>query len=106
MVICTILGYAHPFKRLRTNFVNLAGEAVILMIADLLLITSDPNLGVANRLALGWLIIVILGTSIIVSTGSSIYASLKESKLKCQRCNAQRLAKKMKKNAKLNAKNN
>jgi len=77
-----ILG-SKPYSIKRKNSTLLAGEAVILMIADLLLISTDPSVSVGNRLALGWLNIVILSLSIIASSGSAVLDSLKESKLKC-----------------------
>ena len=64
------------------------------MIADLLLISTDPSVSVGNRLAIGWLIIVIMSLSIIASTGSAVLDSLKETKLKCKKYNSEREAKK------------
>ena len=44
--ICAILGLKHPYSNTKMNYVNLAGEMVILSITDMLLVCTDPSLEV------------------------------------------------------------
>ena len=72
-----ILGSAHPYEDIKRNYITILNEFVIVVVADLMLFSSDPNLDGSARNNLGWGIIGVLGLSIIYSQGSLFYGAIK-----------------------------
>ena len=77
IAIMALLGYVHPFSVVRRNYHEIFSESVIIIILDLLMFSSDPNVDVDSRMLIGWAIIVVLGISIAISQGSLIITSVK-----------------------------
>lgn len=71
------LGSAHPYADIKRNYISILNEFVIVVIADLLLFSSDPALDGFTRLYLGWAIVGVLGLSILYSQGSLFYNAIK-----------------------------
>ena len=95
IAIMILLGNAHPFSNVGRNYTTLIAEFVILIIMDLLLISSDPALDLEQRIFFGYGIIGILGLSIIMSQGGLMVGVIKDM------CNTCKLKKIRNKNIKL-----
>ena len=67
IAIMALLGNKHPFRVVRRNYHELASEAVIIVVLDLLMFSSDPAVDLVSRMMIGWAIISILGLSIAFS---------------------------------------
>lgn len=65
--VIAILGSAHPYQRVSSNYHHIASESVIIVVMDLLLFSSDPAVTVDDRKKLGFSLIAILGLSIAKS---------------------------------------
>jgi hypothetical protein len=66
MILVMMLGN-HVYAEIRTNYTSILGEIVIVVVADLLLFSSDPAISINARLTLGWLIICVIGLTILLS---------------------------------------
>ena len=65
--IIFILGFVHPYEVISRNYTSMFSEFVIIIIMDTLLISSDPTLEPNSHQTIGWLIIAVMGLSIILS---------------------------------------
>ena len=59
-------------------------EFVIMVVASLLLVASDPSIGSDNRSALGYAVNVVVSLTILVNQSVLMYALIKQSCHKCK----------------------
>ena len=83
--VIALLGQAHPLKAIASNYTNIRSEAIILLIVDLLLFSSDPSLEPNNRQFLGFMIVAVIVAFIIIREGSLLIKSCKTLKLECKK---------------------
>ena len=67
------LGFAKPLNK---SFGHIIDEFVVILVLDLLFFTTDPLLDPDNRLMIGYVLIGILGLSIVVNQGTLLIKSL------------------------------
>lgn len=60
------LGFVKPYADQSLNKVGIFDEYVTILVVDSLLISSDPSLDVESRQTVGWVLIAILGLTILV----------------------------------------
>jgi hypothetical protein len=65
--LMAVLGLYRPFSEQSQNYKSMVDEFVIVIVMDLLLISSDPVLDVDMRFEIGWAIIAILVAIIFIS---------------------------------------
>ena len=82
VVVLALVGFVHPVENSLGQVID---EFVVIIILDLLFFSSDPALDPNMRLYVGWLMIGILGISIIVNQGSLLVNSVIRMKRVCQR---------------------
>lgn len=82
IVVLALVGFVHPVENSLGQVID---EFVVIIILDLLFFSSDPALDPNMRLYVGWLMIGILGISIIVNQGSLLVNSVIRMKRVCQR---------------------
>ena len=70
----------HPLKEQRQNYLSqgLAGEAVILVMQDLLMIATDSQVIPEHRQVIGWVIIYVMALNIIFAVGIMLNESIRE----------------------------
>ena len=85
ILITAVLGSAHPLKVVSNNYKEIGNEAVIILILDLLLFSSDPCVTPESRAYIGYAMIGVLGLSLCFSQGALIMASLRKLKLSFKR---------------------
>ena len=73
-----VLGSSHPYEVIRRNYTSILSEFVIVIIMDTLMISSDPAMDPESHQTIGWLIIAVMGISIILSQGSLLVSSVKD----------------------------
>ena len=73
-----ILGSSHPYEIIGRNYTSILSEFVIVIIMDTLMISSDPAIDPQSHQTIGWLIIGVMGISIIFSQGSLLVSSVKD----------------------------
>ena len=75
-----ILTSKQPYLDLRTNYGSqgLAGEVVILVVNDLFLFATDPQVIPDNREAIGFVIIAVVGLNITITAGGITIGSICE----------------------------
>ena len=84
IAIMILLGNAHPFSTVSRNYTSLISEFVIIIITDLLLISSDPDLDLYWRIDFGYGMIAILACTIILSQGSLMTGVIKNMYSSCK----------------------
>ena len=82
--VMNLLGSKHPLKPIKENYIAIFNEFVIIVMMDLMLITSLPTITVERKKGLGWTMVYILGISIAISQGMLLIGSLCEVKNKCK----------------------
>ena len=80
IVVLALVGFVHPVENSLGQVID---EFVVIIILDLLFFSSDPALDPNMRLYVGWLMIGILGISIIVNQGSLLVNSVIRMKRVC-----------------------
>ena len=95
IAIMILLGNAHPFSEVSRNYTSLISEFAIIVVMDLLLISSDPALDIDRRILFGYAMIAILACTIILSQGSLLIGVIKDM------CHKSKLNKLRNKNVKL-----
>lgn len=101
-LIVVLIGNKHPFKKLNSNYSQLASESVILITANFLLISTDPAVPPKSRTQIGYCMIAIVCIYLFLSQGSITISSFRTTKLACRRCLAKKKAKSLKNKAKDN----
>ena len=82
--VMNLLGTKHPLKPIKENYIAIFNEFIIIMMMNLMLITSLPTIEVERKKGLGWTMVYILGFSIAISQGMLLISSLCEIKHKCK----------------------
>ena len=82
--VMNLLGSKHPLTPIKENYIAIFNEFVIIVMMDLMLITSLPTITVERKKGLGWSMVYILGISIAISQGMLLIGSLCEVKRKCK----------------------
>ena len=72
MILVMMLGN-HVYTETKTNYTSILAEIVIVVVADLLLFSSNPAFSIEGRLMLGWIIISVVGLTILMSQGALLY---------------------------------
>lgn len=90
--VVAVVGTHHPFKNLRENYVQIASEAVILVITDLLLFSSDRRIEPDDRQYIGLAILIVLGAYLAWSQGTLLVSAIQQTFGKMKRCRARRAA--------------
>ena len=75
--ISAVLGLVHPFKILPQNYISLATEAIIIVVADLFLVISNPSLTGMTQRYVGYSIVLIVSTYLCIFIISMVYTSVK-----------------------------
>ena len=74
--VMNLLGTQHPLIPIKENYIAIFNEFIIILMMDLMLITSLPTISVERKKGLGWTMIYILGISILISQGMLMIGSL------------------------------
>ena len=82
--ICAVLGLAQPILIPKDNYYMIAREAVIIIVADLFLIASDPALTANQKGKFGITIVIIVGLylAIMISLMAISVVSVSKQKVK------------------------
>ena len=65
--VMNLLGSKHPLTPIKENYIAIFNEFVIIVMMNLMLITSLPTITVERKKGLGWSMVYILGISIAIS---------------------------------------
>ena len=92
----------HPFVERNENYLGggLAGEAVILVMQDLLMLGTDSQVIPEGRQLVGWAIIYVMSLNMIFAIGIVMNDSIRETIRQCKMKKKRSLAKKMMKDRK------
>ena len=82
--VMNLLGSSHPLIPIKENYIAIFNEFVIIVMMNLMLITSLPTINVERKKGLGWSMVYILGISIVISQGMLLISSLCEVKRNCK----------------------
>ena len=90
--VIAVVGMHHPFKNLKENYTQIASEAVILVITDLLLFSSDRRIEPDDKQYIGLTILIVLGAYLVWSQGTLLVSAIQQTYRKIKRCRARRAA--------------
>ena len=82
--VMNLLGTKHPLLPIKENYIAIFNEFIIIVMMNLMLITSLPTIEVERKKGLGWMMVYILSISIAISQGMLLISSLCEVKRKCK----------------------
>ena len=82
--VMNLLGTKHPLTPIKENYIAIFNEFVIIVMMNLMLITSLPTIEIERKKGLGWSMVYILGISIAISQGMLLTSSLCEVIKKCK----------------------
>ena len=80
--LIALLGFIRPVRK---SFAQLMDEFVVIIVLDLLFFSTDPILDPDYRIYLGWVLIGLLGLSIVVNQGTLLVKSLITMKKACKK---------------------
>ena len=83
----SVLGTVHPLQNIRMNYNEMASEAIVIIVLDLLLVATDPTIEPEKKNKVFSLsIISIISLSILISVAKMIYNNFRMLKLVIIRC--------------------